>query len=469
MKRVLVIEDDAGIRENILDLMEAEGFHGVGAANGKEGVIAALQAPPDVIICDVRMPELDGYGVLKSLRDRPETAAVPFIFLTAGAEKSDIRQGMCMGADDYLTKPFTRLELLDAVNARLRRHESLSGLRPQVSEAASTTTRRRTGEILAAQPEVIVRSAEMQALHEEAGRAAVSNLSILLLGETGVGKEVFAHEIHRQSGRSAGPFVPVNCAALSESLLESELFGHEKGAFTGALQDQPGVFEAADGGTLFLDEIGEMGPTIQAKLLRVLEDRCVTRVGSRKVRHVDLRFVTATNRDLATEVEEGRFRKDLYFRINSAVLQIPPLRERSTEVAALAQLFLAGAVRDLDLPVAPVFAPETIHALRDYEWPGNVRELRNSVERSVAMCRGREILPEHLPEQIVGSALAPARTSMDRLQSEMNDLERKRIVNALEECGGNQTKAAEVLGISRRTLVSRLDAYGLPRPRKRLL
>jgi DNA-binding NtrC family response regulator len=467
MKWVLVIEDDAGIRENILDLMEAEGFKGVGAANGKEGVIAALQAPPDVIICDVRMPELDGYGVLKSLRERPETAAVPFIFLTAGAEKSDIRQGMCMGADDYLTKPFTRLELLEAVQARLRRHDLLSSRGQESSEATRPKTH--SGSFCAEQQEVVVHSAEMQALHEEAGQAAASNLSILLLGETGVGKEVFAQEIHRRSGRSAGPFVPVNCAALSESLLESELFGHEKGAFTGALQDQPGVFEAADGGTLFLDEIGEMGATVQAKLLRVLEDRCVTRVGSRKVRHVDVRFVTATNRDLAAEVESGRFRKDLFFRINSAVLHIPPLRERSSEVLALAQLFLGGAVRDLKMPEAPVFAPETISIMRDYDWPGNVRELRNTVDRCVAMCRGSEILPEHLPEQIVGSSHAPARTSMDRLQSEMNDLERKRIVNALEDCGGNQTKAAALLGISRRTLVSRLDAYGLPRPRKRSL
>ena len=316
---------------------------------------------------------------------------------------------------------------------------------------------------------IIGDSAAIKATLRKIEQVADTDTTVMLLGETGTGKDVLAEAIHERSARRERTLVKVNCAALPSELIESELFGHEKGAFTGALQDQPGVFEAADGGTLFLDEIGEMGPTIQAKLLRVLEDRCVTRVGSRKVRHVNVRFVTATNRDLATEVEEGRFRKDLYFRINSAVLRIPPLRERSSEVAALAQLFLAGAVRELDLPVVPVFAPETLHALRDYEWPGNVRELRNSVERSVAMCRGAEILPEHLPEQIVGSAQAPARTSMDRLQSEMNDLERKRIVNALEECGGNQTKAAEVLGISRRTLVSRLDAYGLPRPRKRSL
>jgi DNA-binding NtrC family response regulator len=467
MKRVLVIEDDEGIRENILELMEAEGFNGVGAANGKDGVIAALQTPPDVIICDVRMPELDGYGVLKSLRDRPETAAVPFIFLTAGAEKSDIRTGMSMGADDYLTKPFTRTELLDAVQARLRRHDFLSSRQIPLEESPSPKSPNRTNSSPPPPQRVVVHSAEMQALHEEAGRAAASNLSILLLGETGVGKEVFAREIHRRSSRADGPFVPVNCAALSESLLESELFGHDKGAFTGAMQDQAGVFEAADGGTLFLDEIGEMGATIQAKLLRVLEDRAVTRVGSRKIRHIDVRFVTATNRDLEVEVKSGNFRKDLFFRINSAVLQIPPLRDRSSEVEPLARLFLTSAARELQLAEEPVLAAETLSALRDYSWPGNVRELRNAVDRCVAMCRGSAILPEHLPSQIIGSTTAPAMTSMDRLQSEMNDLERKRIVNALDECGGNQTKAAALLGISRRTLVSRLDAYGLPRPRKR--
>jgi DNA-binding NtrC family response regulator len=467
MKRVLVIEDDQGIRENILDLMEAEGFCGVGAANGKDGVIAALKSPPDVIICDVRMPELDGYGVLKSLRDRPETAAVPFIFLTAGAEKSDIRTGMSMGADDYLTKPFTRTELLDAVQARLRRHDFLSSRQNALPDSPAPKAASTASNGTPSPRRVVVHSAEMQALHEEAGRAAASNLSILLLGETGVGKEVFAHEIHRRSSRTDGPFVPVNCAALTESLLESELFGHEKGAFTGAMQDQPGVFEAADGGTLFLDEIGEMGATTQAKLLRVLEDRAVTRVGSRKVRHIDVRFVTATNRDLESEVEKGNFRKDLYFRINSVVLQIPALRDRSSEVEPLARVFLSAAAKELQLAEEPVFTAETLRALRDYSWPGNVRELRNAVDRCVAMCRGSAILPEHLPAQITGSAGAPAMTSMDRLQTEMNDLERKRIINALDECGGNQTKAAALLGISRRTLVSRLDAYGLPRPRKR--
>jgi transcriptional regulator with PAS, ATPase and Fis domain len=303
-------------------------------------------------------------------------------------------------------------------------------------------------------------------LHDEVGRVAASNLSILLLGETGVGKELFAQQVHLRSDRASGCFIPLNCAALSESLLESELFGHKKGAFTGAVEDQPGVFEAADGGTLFLDEIGEMAASTQAKLLRVLEDRCVTRVGSRKVRRIDVRFVTATNRDLASEVSAGRFRKDLFFRINSAVLQIPPLRDRSCEIAPLAELFLASAARDLQLAHPPTFAPETLARMRDYVWPGNVRELRNTVERCVAMCGGELILPEHLPQQIVGSKTATAQTSMGRLQSQMNDLERERIISALDQCGGNQTKAADLLGISRRTLVTRLDAYDLPRPRK---
>ncbi len=465
MKRVLVIEDDEGIRENILDLMEAEGFAGVGAANGKEGVIAAISNPPDVIICDVRMPELDGYGVLKSLRDRPETAVVPFIFLTAGAEKSDVRTGMSMGADDYLTKPFTRTELLEAVRGRLQRHQHL--VQAAVTAAATEPSRNSVrASYNSLDNSVVVHSPEMRALHDEAERAAASTLSILLLGETGVGKEVFARQIHLRSGRARAPFVPVNCAALSESLLESELFGHQRGAFTGALQDQPGLFEAANGGTLFLDEIGEMSATTQAKLLRVLEDRCVARVGSRKLRQIDVRFVTATNRDLHADVEAGLFRKDLFFRINSAVLRIPPLRKRPSEIEALANLFLASAAKELGRATTPTLAPATCRALHDYAWPGNVRELRNAIERALTMCRGDEILPLHLPGNVVGSPEAPATSPLELLQSEMNDIERKRITQALESCGGNQTKAAEYLGISRRTLVNRLDAYGLPRPRK---
>ena len=464
MKRVLVIEDDEGIRANILDLIDAEGFDGVGACNGKEGVIAAMLRTPDVVICDVRMPELDGYGVLRSLRERPETAAVPFIFLTAGAERSDIRTGMAMGADDYLTKPFTRTELLEAVHARLRRLDLIVRQPAPVKDRPSRCEAPRIGQGLQSVP-VVIASAEMQALHEEASQAAVSNMSILLLGETGVGKEIFARQIHLQSGRSAGPFIPVNCAALSESLLESELFGHAKGAFTGALQDQAGVFEAAEGGTLFLDEIGEMSEAIQAKLLRVLEDRTVNRVGSRKTRIINVRFITATNRNLHTCVEEGSFRKDLFFRINGVALEIPALRNRQSEVLPLANAFLASAAKEQGLRNAPTLAAETILILQRYRWPGNIRELRNAIGRGLAMCQGREILPEHLPTQLVKPDRGVENTK-DHYQSEMNDLERKRIINALETCGGNQTKAAELLGISRRTLVSRLDTYGLPRPRK---
>jgi DNA-binding NtrC family response regulator len=304
----------------------------------------------------------------------------------------------------------------------------------------------------------------MQALHEEAERAAESDISILLLGETGVGKEVLARRIHAASKRASGPFVAINCAALSETLLESELFGHTRGAFTGALRDQPGVFESAEGGTLFLDEIGELPLATQVKLLRVLEDRCVSRVGSRELRRINTRFITATNRDLSKEVESGRFRKDLFFRINSVTLNIPTLNERPSEILPLASLFLErakGADNALEL------SADAARHLEAHDWPGNVRELRNAIEYSVAMSRGPEILVEDLQAQLRTTKRGSAPTSLSRLQAEMHELERQRIADALASCSGNQTKAAALLGFSRRTLVSRLDDYGFPRPRKK--
>jgi DNA-binding NtrC family response regulator len=318
-------------------------------------------------------------------------------------------------------------------------------------------------------PGVVVRDPAMQKLYAEAARAARASINVLLLGETGVGKEVLARAIHAQSPRAKGPFMGINCAALAESLLESELFGSEKGAFTGALA-RVGLFEAADGGTVFLDEVGELPLGTQAKLLRVLEERAVMRLGSTRARPIDVRFVSATNRDVEADSRQGRMRPDLYFRLNGVALLIPPLRERPLEIEELATAFLSAACRDLERRSPLAFSPAALDLLRRHAWPGNVRELRNAVERAAVMCTDAVILPEHLPPSLLVAARAvraPTPASVPappaNLQAEMKALERSRIVEALDRCQGNQSEAARQLGMPRRTLVSRLKELGLTR------
>jgi two-component system response regulator AtoC len=326
---------------------------------------------------------------------------------------------------------------------------------------------------------VVLNDPAMRTLYAEAARVARANINVLLLGETGVGKEVLARAIHAHSPRAKGPFMGVNCAALADSLLESELFGSEKGAFTGAVA-RAGLFEAAAGGTVFLDEVGELPLATQAKLLRVLEERVVTRLGSTRARPIDVRILSATNRDLEADSRQGRVRSDLYFRLNGVALVIPPLRERPHDIEALATAFLSAACRDLEREPPPAISPAALDMLRGYGWPGNVRELRNAVERAAVMCTEAKILPEHLPPSLLAAIRAGrAQTSSSaqpplggqhqpqNLQSEMKALERTRILEALARCDGNQSEAARQLGIPRRTLVARLTELGLTRRRTR--
>jgi DNA-binding NtrC family response regulator len=337
---------------------------------------------------------------------------------------------------------------------------------------------------------VVVCDPAMRDLYDQATRAARASISVLVLGETGVGKEVFARAIHARSPRASGPFMGINCAALAESLLEGELFGAEKGAYTGATAARAGLFEAAHGGTVFLDEVGELPLPIQGKLLRVLEERVVTRLGSTRARAIDVRFVAATNRDLEADSRAGRFRSDLYFRLAGIVLPIPPLRERPAELELLLGKFLRAACRELDRATPLGVAPEALERLQRYPWPGNVRELRNAIDRAAVLCPGDTILPEHLPPSLrrdpgghpaspaavatsavaasvdPPAAPAPPSAAPSDLQAEIRALERARIVEALDRCGGNQSRAAQLLGISRRTLVSRVSEFGLRRPHK---
>jgi transcriptional regulator with PAS, ATPase and Fis domain len=307
----------------------------------------------------------------------------------------------------------------------------------------------------------------MQRLFRLAELVAKSTISVILLGETGAGKEVLAETIHRKSARARGPFVRLNCAALPDNLLESELFGYERGAFTGAVSPKPGLLEAAHGGTVFLDEVGELPLATQAKLLRVLESGEVSRLGSLKPRPIDVRFLSATNRDLDAIVASGTFRQDLYYRLNGISIYVPPLRERKVEIRAFARAFLRDASKKGGR-AEPVLSPAAVAKLEAHTWPGNVRELRNVIERAVLLCQGEAIGPDHVMlGPTAGPPRDPALPPSSRSVASAADDEKQRIVDALERCGGNQKEAAKVLGISRRTLVYRLDAYGLPRPRKR--
>jgi two-component system, NtrC family, response regulator AtoC len=331
------------------------------------------------------------------------------------------------------------------------------------------------GKGISARSKVLV-DPEMKNAHELVTRAASSDVSVLILGETGVGKELMAETVHQQSRRASRPFLLLNCAALPESLLESELFGHEKGAFTGAHQSKVGLLESTDGGTVFLDEIGELGLGTQAKLLRVLEERTLLRVGGTKARRIDVRFVTATNRDLAREARAGRFRNDLYYRISGLVVRIPPLRKRPTEIEPFARHFLREFSRHLGQP-EPFLSPGAIAALTGYSWPGNVRELKNVIERAVLIATDGVIARDHVlldPDELESDDVlvapdAPTQV-FERPKEESGDVsqdERQRLIRALEECGGNQTRAAKQLGISRRTLINRIEQWQLPRPKKR--
>jgi len=306
---------------------------------------------------------------------------------------------------------------------------------------------------------VVVVDARMAQLYEMVAQVARSDITVLLLGETGVGKEVLAEAVHRRSPRNGKPFLKLNCAALSETLLESELFGHERGAFTGAIQAKPGLLESADGGTVFLDEIGDMPMSLQVKLLRVLEQKEVMRVGGLRTKSIDVRFVGATNRDLEADSEAGVFRRDLYFRLSGICLSIPPLRERQSEIEPLARTFIADAAARLGRP-APDLPAGVLDLLRAYSWPGNIRELRNVIERAVVLSTGTTIEAPHLPVDKMQSTFSITDSR------DLVDSERERIEQALEACAGNQTQAAKMVGMPRRTFLRRLDEYGIARPRK---
>lgn len=431
---VLVVEDDRNLREALTDTLELAGYAAIPAADAEQALAWLERGNPGLVLSDVQMPGMDGHGLLRSLKAcRPE---IPVVLMTAYGQIERAVEAMRDGAADYLPKPFEPDRLL-AVVARYFR---------QAGEAPAMG--------------LIAEDPASRALLELTRRVATSEASVLLTGESGVGKEVFARYIHQHSARQKGPFVAVNCAAIPENLLESVLFGHEKGAFTGASAAQPGKFEQANGGTLLLDEISELPLHLQAKLLRVLQEREVERVGARSPIALDVRVIAATNRDLATWVREGKFREDLFYRLNVFPLEIPPLRDRPGDIAALARHFLKRSE-----PVVGrggfALSGAALTELTRYTWPGNIRELCNVVQRAMILAPDAEIRPEHLMLPRISTRATPEPARDVGLPGEvgLKDVERETILGTLRRMDGSRRKTAEALDMSERTLRHKLKQY----------
>ena len=453
MAHILIVDDEKNYRIVLTRLLEEAG-HRVTAAENPFAALELLQRETvALILSDLRMPKMDGMEFFRRVREQYED--VPFIILTAFATVETALQAMKAGAFDYLTKPFKNEEILLAAAkaldyARLRRENDL--LRRQL-EAGSGR-------------ELIGRSPAIRVLLEDIARVAPAPSSVLVTGESGTGKELVARALHRASQRKQSALISVNCAAFAENLLESELFGHERGAFTGATERKRGLLEMADGGTLFLDEIGELSLSLQPKLLRLLQEKRFRRVGGNSEIDCDVRVVAATNRDLPERIADGSFREDLYYRLNVVTLHLPPLRERSEDIGVLALHFLNRYARELGRPVTS-FAERTLQLLQGYSWPGNVRELQNTIERGVLFCRGAELLPEDLPATLRngegGRAATPGVTAgFDKpLPERLEEIEADLIRQAMVEARGVQAGAARLLGISRSNLQYKLRKFGL--------
>ncbi len=474
-KRILVVDDEESVRWALNKALERAGYRVALAADGPGGEAAAEDPGIDLVLLDVRLPGRDGLEVLRGIRQRrPE---LPVIMMTAYGTLQGAVEAMKQGAYDYIGKPFDVDEVLLVVERALEAQalaREVSQLRQAVEERVDL------GGIVGGSP-------AMQQIFKAVGKVAGTDLTVLLRGESGTGKELIARAVHENSRRKGRPFVPVNCAAIPRELLESELFGHEKGAFTGAVAARRGRFEQAEGGTVFLDEVGDMDLGLQTKLLRVLQERRIERLGGEGSTPVDVRIVAATNQDLEAAVAHRAFREDLFYRINVVTIHLPPLRDRREDIPALVTHFLAAFGREQN--VAPrLFSPEAMELLQHHDWPGNVRELENVVKRSAALSTTALIMPDQLPDAIrsaAGSAraaAAPEGFPVEWLQAEMTclrgkmdgrlhehfvaRLERPLLELVLRRTGGNQVKAAELLGINRNTLRKRIKELEIALPGK---
>ena len=446
---VLVVDDERNTREGLGRALR--GDYEVVLAESAAAALEALERQPvDVMLSDVRMPGGDGLSLLRETRSRhPATIC---ILLTAYGSVETAVEAMKLGAQDFLTKP-VNLDQLDLVLARALRARDLERENRELHKRLDA----RYG-----LENIIGSSPAMERLFDVIRQAAPTQATVLIEGASGTGKELVAQAIHHLSPRAGGPFVAVHCAALSPTLLESELFGHEKGAFTGAIARRKGRFEMANGGTLFLDEIGEIDASVQIKLLRVLETRQFERVGGDETLTADVRFVAATNRDLAAEVRAGRFREDLYYRLDVVGVRMPTLAERASDIPMLCDHFVKEFAPRNGRTVAGI-EPAAMALLQAYPWPGNVRELRNTIEKMVVLSRGELLTVQDVPANVRDGAETAARTSPEPVPTEsLAQAEKRKILAALDAAGGNRSRAADALGISRRTLHRKLAAWGVP-------
>jgi DNA-binding NtrC family response regulator len=445
--RILIIDDDRAFRVGTGALLADEGYDVHAAEGGDEGLSCLADGDFQLVLLDLKMAGRSGLSVLEEIRRSGNS--IPVLMLTGYATVDSAVQALKLGADDYITKPCDNQALRSKIRVILARRTPVLG---------------------AGGSKIVAKSPEMREVLRAIGRVAGTESTVLIRGATGTGKELVARAIHEESRRRSGPFVAINCSALAEGVLESELFGHTRGAFTGAVSDRRGLFEEAAGGTIFLDEIGDVSGAMQAKLLRVLQEREVTRVGTSKALTVDVRVIAATHQDLEAMIDEGRFRADLYFRLKVFQIHLPELREREDEIPTLVSLAIQRWNESSRDPTRRVndLSDEALEVLRSYDWPGNVRELIAAIEHACIVCDGNRIMPWHLPPEIRNRESEPAAPAgvqladmARRYQSPDPEDERQAILKALEEADGNRTRAAAILGMGRTTLWQKLKAYGL--------
>jgi two-component system response regulator AtoC len=445
--RILVAEDDRTARVSLAGLLEAEGFEVLTAENGTQAATLLSNQEPDVALLDIRMPGLDGLTLLRRAREDGSDTAL--IVMTAHGDSNTAIDAMKSGAFDYVLKPIDFHQLLPQIERAIAHRRLAKDLKALRSEGVREGIARA----------MVGHSPVMQHVYKLIGQVAASDTTVLIRGESGTGKELVLNAIHFNSARAKGPLVKVNCASIPDTLLESELFGHEKGAFTNAASRRIGRFEEASGGTLFLDEIGELPPALQSKLLRAIQERTIERLGSNAPISVDIRLVTATSRNLEEAVEEGEFREDLYYRLNVVTIYLPPLRERRQDIPALVEHFLHRGGRTASI------TPGALAVLSDYRWPGNVRELENTIERAIVLAREGIVTDAEIeltaPRKVTGADWAAQAPLENGWETNVIELEKSLIERALRQAQGNKSKAAELLGINRRLLYEKLKQYGI--------